>query len=89
MDSFTLPANRQQIQIFVNFGSTYVEETWLKENFISVWNVFGEHHRTTNVIEGGIKNKQSHGPEESDFESLNVLHDDGSYFVVKQLQVEN
>lgn len=32
----------------------YFEKFWMKPDFINVWSVFSEPHRTTNIVEGWI-----------------------------------
>lgn len=68
----------------------YVEDTWLKDDYITVWNVFGEQQRTTKVVEGWHhKLNSAMGQINSAFiKALHVLHEDASFYVVRKLQVE-
>lgn len=68
----------------------YVEDTWLKDDYIPVWNVFGEQHRTTNVVEGWHhKLNSAMGQINPTFiKTLHVLHEYASFYVVRRLQVE-
>lgn len=60
---------------------TYMERQWLKEEFMNVWSVYGQQHRTTNYIEGW-HNKLNHeiGTKHPNLvHLLSVLRQDSSY----------
>ncbi|XP_028158672.1 uncharacterized protein LOC114351596 [Ostrinia furnacalis] len=69
----------------------YMLSQWLRDEFIPIWCVFGERHRTTNMLEAWHKklNKTIKKKQPNIIELLNTLLSDASYYEVISKQVEN
>ena len=66
----------------------YVEVQWLKDDFIPVWCVFGERHRTTNAVRWHHKlNSAMSKKNPNIMHALSVLREDACFFFVKKMQI--
>lgn len=67
----------------------YVEVQWLKDDFIPVWCVFGERHRTTNAVAGWHHKLNSAMSKKNPniMHALSVLREDACFFFVKKMQI--
>lgn len=65
----------------------YMEKEWLREDFIKVWCVFGESHRTTNALEAWHSkiNRAMQVKNPNIMHFLHVLKDDSSQCTVRNI----
>jgi hypothetical protein len=69
----------------------YMFKQWLRDDFINVWCVFGQRHRTTNSLEAWHSklNKTIKKKQPNMIEMLKALYTDASYYKTRSIQIEN
>ena len=69
----------------------YMLKQWLRDDFINVWCVFGQRHRTTNALEAWHSklNKTIKKKQPNMIEILKALYTDASYYKTRSVQIEN